>query len=197
LYQEVTSGSTTAWTYVNPNYDDADPNNDNLEGTWGYAEYTPTLKLGDRDADNITNGFGDVNDMAPELFYTIPDDPYTVGISLGTCGGDAFDISWAVEPNTWESATLESFRYIRLTTAVDESLGILGEISAEIDAASDVRPYGDVNGDNEVDYIDLELFAQAWLSEWSQQNFNPAADFVVDNKIDLFDYAKLAFGFRQ
>jgi hypothetical protein len=197
LYHEITSGSSTAWAYVNPNFEDADPSNDYLEGTWGYAEYTPTLNLGDRDADNITDGFGDANDMAPELFYTIPDDPYTVGISLGACGGDAFDIDWAVDPNTWQPANLKTFRYIRLTTAVQDDLGVFGKVSAEIDAVSDVRSYGDINGDNKVDYFDLELFAQVWLNEWSDENFDPAADFAVDNKIDFLDYSKFAFGFSQ
>jgi len=127
----------------------------------------------------------------------VPDDPYTIGINAGSCGGDAFDISWAVDPNTWQSANLNSFRYIRLTTAVDiRQLGVLGEISAEIDAVADVRPYGDINGDNKVDYFDLALLAQTWLSEWSQQDFNAAADFAVDNKVDFSDYAKFAFGFN-
>ena len=197
LYQDIDPGYPVIWAFVNPNIEDSDPCNDNLEGAWGYAEYTPTLLLGDRNSDDSTTGFGDVNDMPAELFYTIPDDPCTVGIDAGACGGDAFDIEWAVDPCTWQAANLDSFRYIRLTTAVDvNELGALGEISAEIDAVSDVRPYGDINGNNEVDYFDLELFAESWLSVWSNDNFNAAADFVVDNKIDFLDYSKFAFGFN-
>jgi hypothetical protein len=173
---------------VNPNYPAS------TEGYWGYAEYTPTLKLGDRDCDDDDAGVGDVNTMKPELFYTVPDDPFTVGVSKGSGGGDAFDIAWAVDPSTWQAADLRSFRYIRLTTAVDRTLGALGEISAEIDAVADVRPLGDVNGDDEVNYVDLFCFGQAWLSQWGQTDFNPAADMLVDNKVDFTDFAKFAQG---
>ncbi len=180
---------------VNPYIEDSDPCNDDLEGFWGYAEYSPTLILGDRNADDFNDTFGDCLDMPAELFYTIPDDPFVVGVDAGSGGGDAFDIAWAVAPCSWQPANLGSFRYIRLTTAVDGEDGFYGELSSEIDAVADVRSYGDINGDNEVDYIDLDLFTQAWLSEWPQEDFNPAADFVVDHRIDFSDYAKFAFGF--
>ena len=196
-YQDIDPGSPVYWVLVNPNIEDADPSNDHLEGYWGYADYSYTLEIGDLNADFTNSGPYDCPNMPAELFYTVPDDPYTIGINAGSCGGDAFDISWAVDPNTWQSANLNSFRYIRLTTAVDiRQLGVLGEISAEIDAVADVRPYGDINGDNKVDYFDLALLAQTWLSEWSQQDFNAAADFAVDNKVDFSDYAKFAFGFN-
>ena len=45
--------------------------------------------------------------------------------------------------------------------------------------------------------IDLDLFTQAWLSEWPQQEFEPAADFIVDDRIDFHDYAKFAIGFKM
>ncbi len=185
------------WLLVNPNIEDPDPYNDNLEGFWGYAEYSPTLKLGDLNVDDINDGFGDCPNMPPELFYTVPDDPFTVGILPGTCGGDAFDIDWAVNPDTWQPANLVSFKYIRITNPVHEMIGeegILGESSPEIDAVADVRPVGDINGDNEIDYYDIELFTKAWLTEWPDPCFNPAADFAVDHKIDLFDYAEIARG---
>lgn len=181
---------------VNPNYDDEDPNNDDQEGYWGYAEYAPTVLLGDRDADNSNEGVGDVNDMPVELFYTNPDDPMTVGITAGSGGGDAFDIGWAVDANTWQLANLRSFRYIRIITAVDEYLEDLAEVSAEIDAVADVRPVGDIDGDNDVDFIDLDLFVQSWLCEWSEEGFSAAADLVVDNKVDFTDYAFFAWGYR-
>ena len=132
--------------------------------------------------------------MPSELFYTIPDNPLLSGIDAGSGGGDAFDISWAVDPNTWQPANLVSFRYIRLTTAVDDEGVFAMELSSEIDAVADVRPVGDINGDNEIDYYDMELFTKAWLTEWPDPCFNPAADFAVDNKIDLFDYAEIARG---
>jgi hypothetical protein len=180
---------------VNPCYDDSDPCNNDFEGFWGYAEYTPTLKIGDRDVDDFNDSFGDCPNMPPELFYTIPDDPFLVGIDSGSGGGDAFDISWAIDPCSWLPAKLQSFRYIRLTTAVS-AFGFYSEMSSEIDAVSDVRPYGDINGDDEVDLIDLDMFSQTWLSQWPQTQFNPAADFIVDHEIDFKDFAKFAIGFK-
>ena len=65
------------------------------------------------------------------------------------------------------------------------------ELSSEIDAVADVRPIGDINGDDDIDYYDIEIFAKTWLTQWPDPCFNPAADFAVDNKIDLFVYAQL------
>ena len=196
-YVDTDPGTATAWTFINPYAQDEIPDNNHLEGIWGYGGYSPTLRLGDRNADDFNEAYGDSPDMPPELFYTVPDDPFTVGIDAGASGGDAFDISWAVDPLTWLPANIQSFRYIRLTTAVDiRQLGVLGEISAEIDAVADARSYGDINGDGQVDYTDFELFTLTWLSEWSQAEFDPSADHIADNKIDLLDYAAFANGFQ-
>lgn len=184
----------------NPNISDNDPANDFLEYYWGYADATPTLRLGDRDGNGSSSGVGDVNTMSPDLFFTVPDDPCTVGITNGSAGGDAFDIAWAVNPQTWQRANLTSFKYIRITNAVDVYLNQyddLGEISTEIDAVADARPVGDINGDNVVDYQDIFLFTQAWLTEWPQQDFNPAADLNTDNKIDFADFAKFSWGWSM
>ena len=189
--------SGTDGIVVNPNHLDGDPNNNNKEGHWGYAEYTPTLKIGDRDADNDNEGFGDANDLPPELFYTNPDNPLTVGISPGTGGGDAFDIKWAVDQDTWQLAHLKSFRYIRLTCAVDLWEPAFGEISSEIDSVADIRPTGDLNGNGDVNFTDLDLVKQSWMTEWGQPDFNPAADLNADNKIDFLDYALFAWGYNH
>jgi hypothetical protein len=200
-FQNIGTEEEQIWVLLNPNYEDDNPNNDNHEGYFGYAEYTPTLKLGDRDGDNSTSGYGDYPGMSAEIFYTVPDDPMTVGISAGSCGGDAFDISWAVDPNSFKPANLSSFRYIRITTAMDERElgyeGSLGEVSAEIDAVADVRPLGDIDGDDVVDISDFSLFVDCWLAEAGQPDFNPAADWVVDNKIDFADYALFAYGWNR
>lgn len=64
----------------------------------GYADYNPTLILGDTNADNIV----DNPNMIPEDFYTIPDFPSFAGnnqsfdIDAGSGGGDAFDLRTAL-----------------------------------------------------------------------------------------------------
>ncbi|MDH7480800.1 MAG: hypothetical protein QHH26_02340 [Armatimonadota bacterium] len=105
-----------------------------------YAEYTPTLAL--------------PPGKTPEEFYTVPDrrsiegDAQSLLIDDGSGGGDAFDIAEAVKEispgvpiQPFEYANLPCFHFIRITDAlVGDNAGILGEISAEIDAVSCVSP---------------------------------------------------------
>jgi len=120
----------------------------------GYADFTPTLLLGDTDAD----GEVDDEDLGPDVFYTTPDSPYLVGITPGSGGGDAFDVGWAIDPTTWLPAGLPGFDFIRISTGLDAIRGPLGEISAEIGAVARVRARPacfDLNGDASVDVEDL------------------------------------------
>jgi len=122
------------------------------EGIYGYADYSPTLILGDVNGDNIV----DDATISPEAFYAFPDDPYTVGMTVGSGGGDAFDIAWAIDPITGGAAQLHGFDFIRLTSAVDSVSPLLGEKSAEIDAVADVAPdpFGDADDDGDIDLAD-------------------------------------------
>lgn len=140
---DVFGGSVT-W---NPAVDGA------AEGFFGYAEYTPTLNLGDLNADNVV----DDPDLDVETFYSRPDDPHRVGISAGSGGGDAFDIAWAIDPDTGEPAELSGFDFIRLTSAVHVLASALGEKSAEIDAVADAAPdpFGDTDDDGDIDLVDV------------------------------------------
>jgi len=153
------------------------------ESYWGYADMSPTLILGDTDADNVVD---DANTLA-ENFYTVPDDPQVLGIDAGSGGGDAFDIAWAIDPVTGAPANLPGFDFIRITTAVDMTNGIFGEVSAEIDAVADVRAivakcHADVNGDGMLSPTDFT----AWLAAY--QNMDPAADQNGDGLISPTDF---------
>lgn len=106
------------------------------EGIYGYADYSPTLILGDLDGDNLL----DDPLLTPEEFYVRPDDPMSVGVSPGSGGGDAFDIAWAIDPVTGEPANLPGFDFIRITNGVNAIQGPVGEVSPEIDAVADVAP---------------------------------------------------------
>jgi hypothetical protein len=122
------------------------------EGIYGYAEYSPTLFLGDMDGDDEV----DDQEIVPENFYTVPDDPFEAGMTLGCGGGDAFDIAWAVDPLTGEPANLQGFDFIRITTPIHVVMPAVGEKSAEIDAVADVAPdsFGDVDSDGDIDLQD-------------------------------------------
>ncbi len=110
-------------------------NTDGSEAFWGYGDMNPVLLLGDLDGDNI------VDDplLHPEEFYTMPDDPQREGVTPGSGGGDGFDIAWAVDEATGQPAHLNTFDFIRITTAVDADNGPFGEVSAEIGGVAAVR----------------------------------------------------------
>lgn len=148
------------------------------EGIWGYADHSPTLILGDLDADNV------VDDPAidPEDFYTIPDDPFAVGITPGSGGGDAFDIAWAVDPATGEAANLEGFDFVRISTAANHVVSLFGELSAEIGAVADVGPW--MFGDSDYD-------GQIALDDWLQLSdcySGPGDPLAAPCPCRLFDY---------
>jgi len=110
-------------------------------------------------ADNRTRG---------SSFHTFPDNPYTS--ELEGSGGDAFDISWAVD-STGNYVDLERIHFIKLQTGMMGNAGWLGEISTEITGAVDVTPEPGTNYDLDMvvikdlpivvdtSYVQLEGFA--------------------------------------
>lgn len=121
----------------NPNVLDGDPGNDSAEYNWGYAELTPALQP------HLDN-------------YLRPDDPFAVGMTEGSGGGDAFDIAWAVDAQG-DPADLDRFDFIRLTAFIDRRLGPLGYASPEIDAVADVAALVDSDNDGILDDYELRV----------------------------------------
>ncbi len=156
-----------------------------VEGIWGYAEFTPTLILGDLSGDN----FVDDPFLTPEEFYRRPDDPFTVGITPGSGGGDAFDIAWAIDPKSGEPASLPGFDFIRLTTAVQGAFTGIGEKSAEIDAVAMVRPdpFGDLDGDGDIDLTDASEFQICFGESTKHAAECHRADRQPDGQVDWQD----------
>jgi hypothetical protein len=174
---------------TNPNATDDDPDNDHLEGHYGYAEMSPTLILGDLDADNVV----DDPDMTAAEFYTVPDNPFRVGVTPGSGGGDALDIAWAVDPTTWQPAGLTGFDFLRLTSALDVVLGVMGEASPEIDAVANVRPVacpGDLDCDDDVDLVDLIELRNRLGIEDPQEGFTIPGDLEMDAVLDVQDLVR-------
>jgi hypothetical protein len=159
------------------------------EGVFGYADYSPTLVLGDLNGDNVV----DDPTIGAADFYTRPDDPRAVGISPGSGGGDAFDIVWAVHPVTGESAGLGGFNFIRMTTAVDAVLGFLGEKSAEIDAVSDASPdaFGDLDDDGDLDLFDVRHLQVCFGFKVFPVDACFFLDEHGDGTVDEFDAARI------
>jgi hypothetical protein len=124
------------------------------ERFFGYADLSPTLLLGDTDADNAVEDPG----VTPASFYTRPDNPFAVGVTPDSGGGDAFDIAWAIDPVTGEPANLGGFDFIRISTASAAINGPFGEKSVEVGAVADVRPMPsafDLDASGAVDVSDV------------------------------------------
>ncbi len=75
--------------------------------------------------------------------YTIPDNPYTA--EKENSGGDAFDISWAVDEAGFY-LDLDEIDFVKVQNAVQDEAGWLGEISTEITGAVDVFPDNSIAG---------------------------------------------------
>lgn len=181
--------------------DPFDPSSTTIEGVFGYADVCPTLILGDFNADNDTDDPEDDPLIAPERFYTVPDDPVVVGVVVGGGGGDAFDIAWAIDAATGAAADLDGFDFIRITVAVNSVDPLLGEKSAEIDAVADVIPAmsADLDGDGDVDLADFAAFARCFGGAGSPPPascpLDVDADLDFDGDVDLSDFAILSAQF--
>ena len=110
------------------------PNTDGTEYDWGYGELNPTQQ------EYLDN-------------YVRPDDPFRVGLTPRSGGGDAFDIAWAVDQNG-QPAGLSRFHFIRLSAFIDH-LSPFGYITPEIDAVADVAPEVDEDGDGILDAYEI------------------------------------------
>ncbi|MFO7658756.1 MAG: T9SS type A sorting domain-containing protein [Bacteroidales bacterium] len=79
--------------------------------------------------------------------YTIPDNPYTP--EMENSGGDAFDISWAV--NEYGAyVDLDVIHFVKVHNAVLANTGWLGELSTEITGAVDVAPDNSITGIDDI-----------------------------------------------
>ena len=156
------------------------------EGFCGYADCTPGLLLGDLDAD----GAIDDETVTAESFFTRPDDPFVVGVSPGSGGGDAIDISWAVDASTGLAANLQSIDFVRITTAVNFAHPVFGENSTELSGIAEVRVGAgttDFNGDGVTDPDDLADFIGGFFSVPPDTRTDFNADGVIDPD-DLADF---------
>jgi hypothetical protein len=97
---------------------------------------------------SLKRGFGYVdNQFRGKEPYTTPDNPYTNEVE--NSGGDAFDISWAVD-EYGNYIDLDKVNFIKVHTGVMDGAGWLGQISTEIMGAVDVAPDKSIHGENEL-----------------------------------------------
>lgn len=75
--------------------------------------------------------------------YILPDNPYTP--EKENSGGDAFDISWAID-DQGNYTELDCIHFVKVHTAIMANAGWLGEISTDITGAVDVEPDSTITG---------------------------------------------------
>lgn len=114
-------------------------NTDGKERDWGYCDMTPTQR---KYLDN----------------YVRPDDPFTVGLTPRSGGGDAFDIKWAVPVDgTGNPDGISRFHFIRISAFINMADGTFGYVTPEIDAVADVAPDVDTDGDGILDEYETRV----------------------------------------
>jgi len=103
------------------------------------------------DATNIRSyqrvfGYAD-NHIRGNANSFLPDNPYTKEIE--NAGGDAFDISWAVDIDG-NYVNSDEIDFIKVQCAVNANMAWLGEVSTEISGALDIAPNTSVNGQEDL-----------------------------------------------
>lgn len=130
-----------------PYYPDADifPSVNPIEYTLSGTQVADELdKTKPADIKSYRKAFGyadnQIRGVAP---YTVPDNPYT--LEKENSGGDAFDISWAVDKDG-NYVDLDVIHFVKVHTAVLGDAGWLGELSTEITGAVTVTPNSSITG---------------------------------------------------
>ncbi len=94
-------------------------------------------------------GYAD-NHIRGDANSFLPDNPYTPEVE--NAGGDAFDISWAVDANG-NYIDLTEIDFVKVQCAVNANMAWLGEVSTEISGALDIAPDASVNGQENLTLI--------------------------------------------
>lgn len=165
------------------------------------TEYTLT---GTKVADNLDmrkpsmiksykKAFGYVdNQFVGESPYTKPDNPYTN--EKENAGGDAFDISWAVDENG-NYIDLDEIHFIKVHNAVLADAGWLGEVSTEIRGAAVVEPNSSISGIMDMVVIkhlpdtikDTTFQLEAFVFNNGRVNKNAIINWTVSSEIASID----------
>ncbi|TAJ13976.1 T9SS C-terminal target domain-containing protein [Marinilabiliaceae bacterium JC017] len=89
-------------------------------------------------------GYADNKPINRRIPFDQPDNPYTL-YELEGCGGDAFDISWAMD-NKGNPVELDQIDFIKIYNGVTQNAGAIGEVSCEVACIAAVKPNSHITG---------------------------------------------------
>nr|WP_321451319.1 T9SS type A sorting domain-containing protein [uncultured Carboxylicivirga sp.] len=98
--------------------------------------------------DEFDYGYVDNKTIVRSVSKDIPDNPYTLYETEG-CGGDAFDIDWAMDEDG-NSVYLDQIDFVRIYTSVAQNAGVIGEVSTEVCGIAVVKPNASITGVTDV-----------------------------------------------
>lgn len=132
---------TQAYYPMHDSFPHIDPLSHELEGTLLYGsvfENSTGIK-------SVRRAFGYAdNQLRGSAPYTLPDNPYTR--DMENSGGDAFDISWAVD-SAGRYVELDRVHFLKVQSGLLADGGRLGELSTELTGAVDVLPDPSISGE--------------------------------------------------
>lgn len=105
-------------------------------------EYQPKVRIATGSVKSLNPAFGIADNHPIDRYAPLnsPDNPYTP--ALEGCGGDSFDISWAVDEEG-KYVLLDSVHFVRIYNAYQAMGGWLGELSPEITSIYALNPVKD------------------------------------------------------
>lgn len=128
--------------------------------------------------------WGYVDNNLRNTYDGLPDNPYTDNIEEGS-GGDAFDISWAIDANG-NYVDLDEIDFIKVHNATLADAGWLGEVSTEITGAFDVAPDASITNWESTSLVLNNIPIQASMNETFLLE---AAFFDNGRKVDVGDFS--------
>ncbi|MGA2323432.1 MAG: hypothetical protein ABSG22_06245 [Sedimentisphaerales bacterium] len=139
-----------------------------------------------RNEPNVVAGLVDLNNISYVRIVDIPG------------SGDFYDDAHKlIDPCTWPN-----WGYYDANHPIYDAWPTWGSGGFDLEAIGVLQPQqygGDINLDGVVDYEDLEIFTQCWLSHFGQDNYLSRCDLAKpkDLTVNFKDFAEFAKGWRK